>query len=410
MGTDTIVIVGAGLTAGKAAEGLRDSGWSGRVVVVGAEHHLPYERPPLSKGYLMDHDKFDSVFVHPPEWYDEYDIDLRLGTVASDLDLEAHTVRAGDETIGWDRLLLATGARPRRMPLVDDSGAPAAYLRTIEDSDRLKAELRPGRRIVVIGGGWIGLEVTAAARSAGCEVSVLEMLEKPLIGVLGPEVADIFADLHVSHGVDLRTGVAVSAVERREDADGERGVVRLADGSSVQADLIVVGVGVAPATELAEAAGLTVDNGIVVDDRLRTSHPDVFAAGDVANAFHPLLARHLRVEHWDNAIEQGLTAARTMLGSEESYTRLPYFFTDQYDLGMEYVGYVGPEGYDEVVLRGDPAERLFTAFWLRGGQVQAGMHVNDWDAIDPIREVVGSDRVNVAALRDAQASWDDITS
>jgi 3-phenylpropionate/trans-cinnamate dioxygenase ferredoxin reductase subunit len=410
MGTDTIVIVGAGLTGGKAAEGLRDSGWSGRVVVVGAEHHLPYERPPLSKGYLMDQDKLDSVFVHPPQWYDEYDIDLRLGTVASDLDLEAHTVRAGGETIGWDRLLLATGARPRRMPLVDDSGAPAAYLRTIEDSDRLKTELRPGRRIVVIGGGWIGLEVSAAARSAGCEVSVLEMLEKPLIRVLGSEIADVFADLHVSHGVDLRTGVAVSAVERREDADGERGVVRLADGSSVQADLIVVGVGVAPAAEIAEAAGLAVDNGIVVDERLRTSHPDVFAAGDVANAFHPLLARHLRVEHWDNAIEQGLTAARTMLGSEESYTRLPYFYSDQYDLGLEYVGHVGPEGYDEVVLRGDLAGRLFTAFWLRGGQVLAGMHVNDWDAIDAVRQIVGAERVNVAALRDAETSWDDVTA
>jgi 3-phenylpropionate/trans-cinnamate dioxygenase ferredoxin reductase subunit len=236
------------------------------------------------------------------------------------------------------------------------------------------------------------------------------MLETPLIRVLGPEVAGVFADLHVSHGVDLRTGVTLSAVERREDADGERGVVRLADGSSVQADLIVVGVGVAPATELAEAAGLTVDNGIVVDERLRTSHPDVFAAGDVANAFHPLLARHLRVEHWDNAIEQGLTAARTMLGSEESYTRLPYFYSDQYELGLEYVGHVGPEGYDEVVLRGDLAGRLFTAFWLRGGQVLAGMHVNDWDAIDPVRQIVGAERVNVAALRDAETSWDDVTA
>jgi NADPH-dependent 2,4-dienoyl-CoA reductase/sulfur reductase-like enzyme len=402
--TGTIVIVGAGLAAGKAAEGLRDNGYDGRVVLVGEEHHLPYERPPLSKGFLMDQDKLETVFVHPPEWYDEYDIDLRLGTRAEALDVEAHTLTVGGEQLGWERLLLATGSAPRRLRAADESGVPVAYLRTIEDSERIKQALQPGRRLVVVGGGWIGLEVAAAARTAGCEVVVLEMLEKPLVRVLGPEVADVFIDLHDAHGVDLRTGVAVSAVTSSEG----RAVVQLEGGASLEADLLVVGVGIAPNVELAQAAGLEVSDGVVVDEHLRTAHPDVFAAGDVASAYHPLLGRHLRVEHWDNAIEQGLVAARTLLGSDESYTRLPYFFTDQYDLGMEYVGNVGPDGYDEVVLRGDVPGRVFTAFWVAGGRVVAGMHVNDWDAIDPVRRVVTAGSVDLAALRNADAPWEQV--
>ena len=401
---DTIVVVGGGLAAGKAVEGLRNSGYGGHLVLVGDEHHLPYERPPLSKGYLMDQDPLENVFVHPPGWYEEHDVDLRLGIHAEGLDVEAHTLDVGGERIEWHRLLLATGSRPRRLRLADDSGAPVAYLRTIEDSDRIKQTLRPGRRLVVIGGGWIGLEVAAAARTAGCEVTVLEMLDKPLLRVLGPEVADVFVDLHDGRGVDLRTGVSVVGAERRE----ERAVVALDDGSSVEADLLVVGVGVEPRVELAESAGLATDDGIVVDERLRTSHPDVFAAGDVANAYHPVLGRHLRVEHWDNAIEQGTVAARTMLGSDESYTRLPYFFTDQYDLGMEYVGNVGPEGYDEVVLRGDVPGRVFTAFWVANDRVVAGMHVNDWDAIDPVRRIVAAGKVDLSGLRDAATPWEGV--
>jgi 3-phenylpropionate/trans-cinnamate dioxygenase ferredoxin reductase component len=398
---DTIVIVGAGLTAAKAVEGLRDNGHSGRVVLLGDEQHLPYERPPLSKGFLMDQDPIDSVFVHASDWYDERDIELRLGRPVAALDLDAHTVVAGEERIGWDRLLLATGSRPRRFALADESGAPVAYLRTIEDSERIKQALRPGHRLVIVGGGWIGLEVAAAARTAGCEVTVLEMLVKPLVRVLGPEIADVFMGLHDSHGVDLRTRTQVVGVSSRAG----RAVVTLGDGTELEADLLVVGVGISPRVELAEAAGLTVDNGIVVDERLRSSHPDVFAAGDVANAYHPRLGRHLRVEHWDNALEQGSFAARTILGSEEGYTRLPYFFTDQFDLGMEYVGHVGPEGHDEVVLRGDVPGRVFTAFWVAAGQVVAGMQVNDWDAMDPVRALVGADTVDLTALRDPEVPW-----
>lgn len=402
---DTFVIVGGGLAAAKTVEGLRTGGFEGRIVLVGAEHHLPYERPPLSKGYLLGTEELSNAFVHSPEWYDEQEIDLRSGTVVTAVDLDAHTVGTAEGHVGYDRLLIATGSTPRRLPVADDSGAPVAYLRTIEDSQRLKASLKPGHRVVIIGGGWIGLEVAAAARTAGCDVVVLEALDLPLVRVLGREVAEVFRALHEEHGVDLRTNASVTSVEN----DGGQAVVRLGEGSSVTADLLVVGVGVTPNTALGQGAGLKTDNGIVVDEWLRTSHPDVFAAGDVANAYHPLLRRHLRVEHWDNAIEQGLTAARNMVGAEESYERLPYFFTDQYDLGIEYVGSVGPDGYDEVVLRGDGPGRVLTAFWLKDSRVLAGMHVNDWDAIDPIRRIVAAGRVDVSRLRDWSVPLQELT-
>jgi 3-phenylpropionate/trans-cinnamate dioxygenase ferredoxin reductase component len=402
---DTFAIVGGGLAAAKATEGLRDGGFEGRIVLVGTERHLPYERPPLSKGYLSGDEELEKAFVHTPSWYDERDIDLRLGTAATGIDLDAHTLATDDGPVHYDRLLIATGARPRRLALADDSGAPVAYLRTIEDSQRLQAELQPGRRIVIVGGGWIGLEVAAAARTAGCEVVVLEALDLPLVRVLGPEVAEVFRALHVEHGVDLRTNVAVASI----DQDRGQAVVSLADGSTMTADLLIVGVGVAPNSELAEAAGLATDNGVVVDEHLQASHPDVFAAGDVANAYHPLLERHVRNEHWDTAIEQGLTAANNMLDAEESYSRLPYFFTDQYDMGMEYVGSIGPDGYDEVILRGDVPARQLTAFWVRADSVVAGMHANEWDAIDAIRSIMAAGRVNLSRLRDSSIPLDALT-
>jgi len=273
---------------------------------------------------------------------------------------------------------------------------PVAYLRTMDDSRRLKESLEATQRIAILGGGWIGLEVAAAARSAGCEVVVLEALDLPLVRVLGPEVAEVFAGLHREHEVDLRTGVSVAGVE----SEAGRVALVLADGSRVAADLLVVAVGVSPVVDLAQGAGLLTDNGILVDSKLRTAHPDVYAAGDVANAQHPLLGRRLRVEHWDNAIGQGTSAAQSMLGPGEPYDRLPYFFTDQYDLGMEYVGSVGPDGYDEVILRGDVPGRVFTAFWLKEGRVLAGMHANDWDAIEPVRAIVGAGTLDLGRLRD----------
>ena len=322
---------------------------------------------------MLGNDPIESAFVHDRQWYAAHDIDLRTGAFVTDLDLGRKSVSLLDGTeIAYDQLLLATGSRPRRLPLADDSGVPTAYLRTIEDSDRIRAAFGPGHRIVIIGAGWIGLEVAAAARAAGTEVTVFEVAELPLLRVLGPRVAQAFADLHRAHGVDLRLGTAVSAA----DLAG--------------ATLVVVGVGVAPDASLAQGAGLAVSNGVLVDATLRTSHPDVYAVGDIANHDHPLLGRRVRVEHWDTAIEQGKHAARTLLGEVEDYERLPYFFTDQYDLGMEYVGHGSAD--DEVVIEGDVEGLTFRALWLRDGIVTAGMHVNDWDAIDDIRAAVGKPR------------------
>jgi NADPH-dependent 2,4-dienoyl-CoA reductase/sulfur reductase-like enzyme len=404
--SQTFVVVGGGLAAAKAVEELRSAGFDGDVVVYGEEHHLPYERPPLSKGYLLGDDELESAFVHDPDWYDDNDVDLRLGQRVTGLDTAAKVVRTESGSQAYDRLLLATGSTPRHLPMADESGAPVAYLRTIEDSQRLKESFTAEASVAIIGAGWIGLETAAAARKAGAAVTVLESLDLPLLRVLGPEVAQVFADLHTEHGVDLRLGVEVTAVEQQ----GSRAVVRLKDGGAVTADLVVVGIGVTPNVELAEAAGLETDNGVLVDEHLGSSDPDVLAAGDVANAMHPVLGRRVRVEHWDTAIEQGRTAAHAMLGHVPTYDRLPYFFTDQYDLGMEYIGSVGPDGYDEVVLRGDTTAdggRTFTAFWLKGDQVLAAMHANDWDATDHLRTIAGK-RVEAVRLRDESLSLADL--
>ncbi|MDF3046119.1 MAG: ferredoxin reductase [Ornithinibacter sp.] len=365
-----IVIVGAGLAGGTAATELREHGYDGRVVLIGAEEHPPYERPPLSKGYLLGNDPLDVAFVHPREWYADHDVELRLGVRATAVDLSARVVRttAGDES--FDGLLLATGAEPRRLALAEESGVPTAYLRTIEDSDRLKAAFGAGRRIVIVGAGWIGLEAAAAARAAGSDVTVFETAELPLLRVLGPTVAGMFAGLHREHGVDLRLGTSVTTTDL------------------AAADLVVAGVGVSPRVELAKEAGLAVEDGVLVDARLRTSSPSVFAVGDIANHDHPVLGRRIRVEHWDTALNQAKVAARNLAGGDELYEAMPYFFTDQYDLGMEYVGHGGAD--DEVVVHGDLEGRVFRAFWLREGRVVAAMHANDWDATDDLRAAVAS--------------------
>ena len=379
-------MVGGGLAAASAVDELRSNGHEGAIEVFCAEPHLPYERPPLSKGVLLGSAEEESVQVHDRAWYDERDVVLHLGTPVTGLDLDRHLVIGDGHSVSFDRLLLATGASPRHLPMADESGADVAYLRTVEDNRRLRDAFASVSRIVIIGGGWIGLEVAAAARNAEVEVTVVEMQDLPLYGVLGPEVARVFADLHREHGVDLRLGVGVDGIDAWPDGAS---VVRLADGTALPADLVVVGIGVQPEVRLAREAGLAVDDGVLVDGWLRTSDPFVFAAGDIAGHDHPVLGRRLRVEHWDNAIHQARAAARVMLGGDEPYERLPYFFTDQYDLGMEYVGSIGPDGYDEAVLRGDVEGRVFTAFWLQGDRVLAGMHVNDWDQIDPIRGIVG---------------------
>jgi 3-phenylpropionate/trans-cinnamate dioxygenase ferredoxin reductase subunit len=368
---EPIVVIGAGQAGASAVTELRKQGYAGPLVVVGEEPHLPYQRPPLSKGYLLGQDPIDTAYIHPQDWYAAHDVTLLLDETAIGIDRAAGRVHTTHGSLRYAGLLLATGSRPRRLALADGSGVPTAYLRTIEDSDRIKDALGPERRVVVIGAGWIGLEVAAAARQAGSQVTVFEMAELPLLRVLGPRVATVFADLHRNHGVDLRLDTAVT----RDDLAG--------------ADLVVVGVGVEPVVDLAADAGLAVDNGVLVDAALRTEDPRIVAAGDIAHHDHPVLGR-IRVEHWDTAVGQGEHAARTLLGDGAPYERLPFFFTDQYDLGMEYVGHGSAD--DEVVIEGDVDGLTFRAYWLRDGLVTAGMHVNDWDAIDEIRATVGTRR------------------
>ncbi|MDQ1021181.1 NAD(P)/FAD-dependent oxidoreductase [Streptomyces afghaniensis] len=399
---DACVIVGASLAGAKAAQALREEGFDGPLVLIGDESERPYERPPLSKGYLMDKDAREQIYVHPPQWYAEHDVDLRLGTAVTAVDPAAREVTLADGSrVGYGKLLLTTGSSPRRLPVPGADLEGVLYLRRVQDSDRIKQAFRSASRAVVIGAGWIGLETTAAARTAGLEVTVLEMAELPLLRVLGREVAQVFADLHRDHGVDLRFGVRVAEIT---GSGGAADGVRLSDGTRVDADVVIVGVGITPNTGLAREAGLEVDDGIRVDERLLTSYPDIHAAGDVANAFHPLLGKHIRVEHWANALHQPRTAAKAMLGRRDAvYDRVPYFFTDQYDLGMEYAGYVEPGGYDRVVFRGDVGGREFIAFWLAGDRVLAAMNVNIWDVNDQLQALVRTARpVDTETLTDPQ--------
>ena len=402
MATQAFVIVGAGLAGAKAAEALRGSGFDGQISLIGAEEHLPYERPPLSKDYLIGKAERDSVFVHDQTWYRQQDIDLRLGSPASAIDRAARQVRlANGARLPFGKLLLTTGSRPRQLAGVTG----VHYLRTLDDSDRLKEILATGSHLAVIGAGWIGLEIAAAARQAGLQVTVLETLELPLLRVLGREMAQVFADLHRSAGVELRVGVRIEEIiSTGSTATG----VRLADGTRIDADAVVAGIGATPRTELAEQAGLEIGNGIVTSAALRTSDPDIFAAGDVASAFHPLLGHHLRVEHWANALKQPAVAAAAMLDRDARYEELPYFYTDQYDLGMEYLGHVDG-GYDQIVVRGDLEAREFIAFWLKDGRVRAGMNVNIWDVTDSIKNLIRSGHpVNADALADPGTSLEDL--
>ena len=396
MSAETHVIVGAGLAGAKAAEALREEGFEGRIVLIGEEPELPYERPPLSKDYLRGESPREKARVHPDGFYDQHGVELRTETVVEGIDPRAREIEIrGDERLSYDRLLLVTGARPRglRVPGAELDGVH--YLRDFADADRLAARLRPGARAVVIGAGWIGAEVAASARQSGVEVTLLEQAALPLERVLGPELGRIYADIHTDHGVRFIGGAAVEAFE----GAGAVERVRLAGGATIEADFVVVGVGVEPRTELAEAAGIAIDNGILVSETLETSVPGVFAAGDVANAHHPFYERPLRVEHWANALNQPAAAAKAMLGKPGSYDRLPYFFSDQYDVGMEYTGYATE--WDQVVFRGDPADREFIACWIHQGRVVAGMNVNVWDVADHIKALIRSRaEIDVRALAD----------
>ncbi len=396
----TFVIVGASLTGAKAAEQLRTQGFDGRIILIGEEHELPYERPPLSKDYLRGESPREKTRVHPPGFYEDHQIELLTGMRVTAIEPGERRVSvAGGSGFVYDRLLIATGAEPRRIDLPGADLDGVHYLRTLSDCDALRARLEAGGRLVVIGAGWIGAECAASARQRGVDVTVIEPAPVPLMRALGSELGGFYRDLHRGHGVEMRMETGVEALEGRGSVTG----VRTSDGQSIPCDFVVVGVGVIPRTGLAEAAGGHIENGIVVDQQLRTTIPDVYAAGDVANAWHPFFERQIRVEHWANALNQGPAAAQAMLGQDVSYDRLPYFFSDQYDVGMEYSGLATE--WDEVVYRGEVADGEFIAFWLKDEHVIAGMNVNVWDVNEHVQALIRSRReVDPAALRDRDTS------
>ncbi len=386
MATDqTFVIVGASLAGAKAAETLRAEGFDGRVVLIGEEAERPYERPMLSKEYLRGEKPAAKLFVHDEGFYADNGIELRTGTRVQSLDPGAHEITlAGGARMSYSRLLLSTGAAPRRLLLPGADLPGVAYLRAMGESDALRVAIRAASRVIVIGAGWIGSEVAASARQLGAQVAIVAPEAVPLVRVLGPEVGGVYRDLHAGHGVDLHLSTQIEAIV----GDGAASGVRTTDGVVIEGDLVVVGVGVTPRVELAKLAGLTVENGIVVDEFLATSVPDVFAAGDVAATWNTRYNKRIRMEHWANALNQGPVAARNMLGQHTAYEKLPYFYSDQYDLGMEYNGYA--DDWDRVVVRGDRSGREFLAFWLKDGRVLAGMNANIWDQGDDIKALIRS--------------------
>jgi len=394
MSKQTFIIVGASLAGAKAAEELRARGLDGRVVLIGEEPERPYERPPLTKDYLRGESKREKAFVHEPGFYETHEVELLTGMTVTGVDAAASRISLYDgRELDFDRLLLATGAEPRRIPVPGSDLPGIHYLRTLADCDTLRERLDAGGHVVVVGTGWIGSELAASARQRGLGVTVIDPLALPNERIFGPEIGTFYRDLHRRHGVELLLGEGVASFE----GDQAVGRVLTDRGRSIECDFAAVGIGVVPRVRLAQDAGLELDNGIAVDERLRTSAPNVFAAGDVANAWHPFFARRVRVEHWANALNQDPAAARAMLGEQVSYDRIPYFFSDQYDVGMEYSGYA--TDWEEVVFRGDRDGGEFIAFWLSGGRVVAGMNVNVWDVNDQVQALIRSrEQVDVAAL------------
>ncbi|GGI48011.1 3-phenylpropionate/trans-cinnamate dioxygenase ferredoxin reductase subunit [Agromyces flavus] len=396
----SLVIIGGGLAGARAAEGVREAGYEGPLVLVGAEAVPPYIRPPLSKEFLAGTDDRDAIDVHPREWYDEHRVELRLGRRAERLDPRSHRITLDDGTgLPYERALLATGAAPRPFggPGGDLDGV--RLLRTVDDSIALREALEPGgRRVAIIGAGWIGLEVAAAARGYGNDVTVIGLEAVPLNGAIGDDAGEVFAALHREHGVDLRMSTSVARIVGEE---GRATGIELEGGDVVAADLVVVGIGAIPRTELAEAAGLDVGRGVVADAAFRTSDPDVLAVGDVASVFLPFLGTHLRTEHWANAEHAGKAAGRSLAGEAVEYDDIPYFYTDQYDLGMEYSGYGPLASGVAPIFRGDREGRKFVAFWLRDERVVAGMNVNVWKVNDTVQQLIRSRAVvDPAALAD----------
>lgn len=389
------IIIGGGLAGARAAETLRSEGFTGRVIIVAAERSVPYLRPPLSKGYLQGHEDRDSLDVHPANWYETQAIEVVLGMPASALSLGHKTVTLGDGTVlHYDKLLLATGAAPRHFDEASTRLTGVHYLRSVDSATLLRAALQPGaRRIIIIGSGWIGLEVAATARGYGNSVTVIGHSAVPLSSAIGNEGGAVFAELHRENGVELLMNTTVHGI-----VAGEHGVtgVRLGDGTLLPADIVVVAIGAAPNVQLARAAGLPIHreeprgpiSGIVVDAEFRTTDADVYAVGDVASVFHPILGTHQRFEHWANAENAGPAAAKSMLGHGVAYDAIPYVYTDQFDVAMEYSGFPTLAADATVVFRGDRAAREFVALWLLNNRVVAGMSVNVGGVNDTVEQLI----------------------
>jgi 3-phenylpropionate/trans-cinnamate dioxygenase ferredoxin reductase subunit len=398
MSERTFIIVGASLAGAKAAEELRERGFDGRVVLLGSEPERPYERPPLSKDYLRGESAREKAYVHEEGFYAEREIELETGATVAAIDPGAGRVTLADgRELRFDRLLLTTGAEARRIPVPGADLDGIHYLRTLAESDSLRERLDGGGRVVVVGAGWIGSEFAASARQRGLDVTIVDPLALPNERIFGPEIGAFYRDVHAQHGIELALGEGVESFE------GDQSVarVRTSAGRVLECDFAVVGIGAVPRVELAQKAGLGVQNGVVVDEQLQTSAPNVFAAGDVASAWHPFYAGQIRVEHWANALHQGPAAARAMLGESAGYDRIPYFYSDQYDVGMEYSGYA-PE-WDEVVFRGDRGAGEFVAFWLKDERVVAGMNVNVWDVNEHVQALIRARQpVDAGALSDPE--------
>lgn len=403
-----IVIIGGGLAGAKSAEALRKQGYKGGVTIVCAEPHLPYERPPLSKDFLAGKSEFAQAVVHPLSWYKENDIRVRQHTRATGVDPGRRQVTLDSGgVLSYDKLILATGSVARHLPLPGTDAQNVLYLRTVEESKAIRSHFGEGRALAIIGGGWIGLEVAAAARASGTKVTILEGNSLPLLNVLGPELARVFAKLHRDNGVDLRCDVRITEVVQ---LDGRATGVRLQDGEVIDADAVVIGIGVAPEIELARAAGLAMDNGVLVDATLRSSDPDIYAVGDIANHDHPVLGHRVRVEHWATALNQPATAVASILSGPTQYTELPYFFSDQFDLGMEYIGHAPNGSYDRIEVRGELEGLEFIAFWMDPqNRIKAAMNVNIWDVIEPIKKLIVSGRsVDPARLTNSAIDLDEV--
>lgn len=394
---ESVVIAGAGHAAGELATSLRQQGWAGSIIMAGEETHLPYQRPPLSKGLLAGEAEIESLYLKPRETYEKANVEMLLGVRVERIDRASKSVSLSDgRTLTYTRLVLATGGRARHLSIPGSEGKPRNlhYLRTIDDVLRIRAQFREGARLVIVGGGYIGLEVAAVAIKRGLKVTLLEALPRVLARVTAPEISAFYETVHRAAGVDIRTGAMLEKLEL--DAEGSVAAVACTDGTRHPADLVIAGIGLVPDTGLAEAAGLAVDNGILVDEFCRTSDPDIFAAGDCANHMNGLAGRRLRLESVPNALEQARTAAACICGVMKPYDPVPWFWSDQYDLKLQMVGL--SQGYDRFVLRGDPDKRSFSAFYLKQGMLIAADTVNRPQDFMIARRLVGRQRAIDPAL------------